>query len=249
MPDYNCYIDEAGDDGFRLGSGSSRWFLVGAVLVRQADDLAASKCIDRIKKRLNIVPQSPVHWRKLQHPKRRVVLDELSGEPFTFCLVAFDKSALKGNSALVQQGATYFYALRLLLERVTWFVDEAGGKVDITLSHRTRVSYPDLTNYMKRLRQLPGVQIRPVISGALKPVGAGQSKMLQVADVYASAAFNALARDQYGLSDETYLMALAHQLYRRQAVCRGYGLKIFPGSAGHLQTLRSEYAWLATLGV
>lgn len=248
MTDFNCYIDEAGDDGFKLAGGSSRWFVVGAVLVDRADDLAASKCIDRIKKRLSITPQAPVHWRKLQHPKRRVILDEVKAEPFTVCLVAIDKQSVNASSPLTQQGATYFYALRLVLERVTWFVAEAGGRVSITLSHRTRVSYPDLAAYMKRLRQLPGCQIRPVISGPLKPLAANQSKLLQVADVYSSAAFNALTPDQYGLPDETYMMALQHQLYRRGGVCASYGLKFFPGDGHHLQALHGELPWLGQLG-
>ncbi len=248
MTDYNCYIDEAGDDGFKLGRGSSRWFVVGAVLVSQSDDLAASRCIDRMKARLSIPPQSPVHWRNLQHPKRRVVINEISGEPFCACLVAMDKLAMRSQTALVHQGALYFYALRLLLERVTWFVDDAGGRVRVTLSHRTRVSYTDLANYMKRLRQLPQCQIRPVITGPLTPVSAPQSKMLQVADIFSSAAFNALTQDQYGLADETYLMALQHHLYRHQGVCESYGLKFFPGDAGHMQSLVGQFAWLGQFG-
>jgi hypothetical protein len=93
---------------------------------------------------------------------------------------------------------------------------------------------------MHRLRTRP--------NGPLKPLAANQSKLLQVADVYASAAFNALTPGQYGLPDETYMMALQHQLYRRGSMCVSYGLKFFPGDRRHLQALHGELPWLGQLG-
>lgn len=248
MPDFNCYIDEAGDDGFSFARGSSRWFVVAAVMVDVTDDHSASQCVDRIKKRLSIPPLSPLHWRKLKHPKRLVVLSEVTGEPVVASIIAIDKTSLGPATALAKQGALYFYALRFLLERVTWFVDDSGGKVTVSLSHRTRVSYADLAAYLALLQQMPRCQIRPVIAGPLRPIAMVQHKMLQVADVFASAAFNALEINTYGMADESYFLRLEPQLYRRKGRCRSYGWKLFPDTPTHVPMLLAQYPWLSRLG-
>ena len=56
MKVFNIYIDEAGDEGFVFNQqaplGSSRWFIIAGIIVRQEDDLEVSHCIDRVRQRL-----------------------------------------------------------------------------------------------------------------------------------------------------------------------------------------------------
>lgn len=45
--DFNCYIDESGDEG--IESGGSRWFILGALIVPKDTDLQTSTMVERVK--------------------------------------------------------------------------------------------------------------------------------------------------------------------------------------------------------
>jgi hypothetical protein len=55
-------------------------------------------------------------------------------------------------------------------------------------------------------------------------------KLIQVADLYTSALFQAFQPDRYGAIESSYLLALKHQFFRRSSSPLGLGLKIFPDS-------------------
>ncbi len=99
----NVYIDEAGDEGFKIpqdfiaGRGASRWFIVAAVAVPAEADRQVASSVNRIKHRLwpNVVGHTKVlHWRGLKHKQKRVVLAELKPEQFVWLAVAMEKTEL-----------------------------------------------------------------------------------------------------------------------------------------------------------
>ena len=47
-----AYIDESGDEGFVFnsdGSGSSRWFVLSAAVIRQSCDLQMVSCLKEVR--------------------------------------------------------------------------------------------------------------------------------------------------------------------------------------------------------
>ena len=51
-PSFIAYVDESGDEGFVFnpdGSGSSRWFVLSAAVVRQANDLQMVSCLKEVR--------------------------------------------------------------------------------------------------------------------------------------------------------------------------------------------------------
>ncbi|VFN05899.1 MAG: Protein of unknown function (DUF3800) [Candidatus Kentron sp. G] len=101
---FNCYIDEAGDEG--IDTGGSRWFLIGGVLVRKADDLAISRAVDRVKALIGQRDRrKPLHWRELNrsHNKRLAVMREFGDLPFDFVLCAVDKDRLVEKKVFKQK--------------------------------------------------------------------------------------------------------------------------------------------------
>ena len=47
-----AYVDESGDEGFAFneaGSGSSRWFILSAVVIRQTNDLHMVSCLKQVR--------------------------------------------------------------------------------------------------------------------------------------------------------------------------------------------------------
>ena len=240
-------MDEAGDEGFTWrpdGSGASPWLVMTAVIVDAADDLAVSHAVDRIKARLNFPDaRKPLHWvERRRHIQRKVIIQEVAGEPITVVVIGINKKAVT-VSFLKRSPALYLYATRLLLERVSWFVGDAGARVDCVFENKTALSYDALRAYVTSLMATAKLsQMRSVIDG-IRPTTKGQSKMLQIADVCAGAAYAALAEDEYGNHEPSYLTALSPRLYRRGGNVFSYGLKLFPAGAAALAK-RPGYEWL-----
>ena len=87
---YLCYIDESGDEG--IGTGGSRWFILGALVVPANRDLQVSKMVTRIKTRLGKPDKWPLHWKRIKkHEQRLYICDQLLTEQYSFMAVAADK--------------------------------------------------------------------------------------------------------------------------------------------------------------
>ena len=60
-----AYIDESGDEGFVFnadGSGSSRWFVLSAVVIRRDNDLQLVSCLKETRALLHKAPKTPLHF-------------------------------------------------------------------------------------------------------------------------------------------------------------------------------------------
>jgi hypothetical protein len=90
---FNAYIDEAGDEGFK--PGASQWFVISAVSVKKDDDNDIARVVNDIKYRLwGNVTRQPLHWTRLRHDKKRIVIKELNSQDFTLFAVALEKKYL-----------------------------------------------------------------------------------------------------------------------------------------------------------
>jgi len=68
-----AYVDESGDEGFVFnadGSGSSRWFVLSAAVIRQTNDLDMVKCLKEVRTVLQKAPKTPLHLVDLKHEQR-----------------------------------------------------------------------------------------------------------------------------------------------------------------------------------
>lgn len=128
----------------------------------------------------------------------------------------------------------YLWALRLLLERVSWFVDESGGTdAVVTFAHLKGFPASKLHDYRAALEAAGEVDIRwPVFSGHPFRIASPKAvELLQLADSAASALFRAIEPDKFGNTEPRYLQELRPKLYRRgQGKLTSYGLKVFPVS-------------------
>ena len=48
-----AYIDESGDEGFALSSGSSQWFVLAAAILKRTVDLQECKLVDAVRSGIN----------------------------------------------------------------------------------------------------------------------------------------------------------------------------------------------------
>lgn len=232
------YIDEAGDRGTTMGS--SRYFVVAALIVDEQKDATARQELQLLKQALGRKSTDTLHFRKLTHPQKVKACQEISTFSVqTFTSVIVCKRTIStpfpggGLAYISQPDPMYLWAIRLLLERVSWFIrDTCGGSCTVTFAHLKRFKAAKLHSYREALLYTPTSIHWPSFAGHRFRLDAPNAiAMLQVADVCASAVFRAVEPDQYGNREPRYLTELRPIVYRRPgSAVTSYGLKVFPPS-------------------
>jgi len=245
---FRAYIDESGDEGFLWypdGSGSTKWFVIGAVVVEISHDQVVAESINNIKSKLGLPPNKPLHWAsRRDHGQRKVIIQEIASKPLCCMFVGVYKPDITSSKLKTPPGL-YLYATRYLLERVSWFVGDQGGRVDCIFEHRANLSYTQLRAYITSLIADPNTEIRDVID-AIQARNKDQVKNLQVIDACNGALYAALQPDRYGNNEVTYLAMLRDRLYRKNGKLFSYGLKLFPTDAAALSK-RPGWEWLSEI--
>ena len=237
-----AYIDESGDEGFTFrpdGSGSSRWLVLSALVLRKSKDSQVVQAAREARVLLGKPDKYALHFRHLRHEQRRPIARMIGQLPARTISVLVHKPSIDEPEIFQQQAyALYRYASRLLLERVSWLcrdhrkMDEGNGCVDLIFSNRSAMSYDELCRYLTKLRDESAqrdVQIDWNVIDPLrvKAVNHDQLAGLQMADAVATSAFYAVNSNQYGEIEESYLRLIAQTIYRREGRADGYGLKFW----------------------
>lgn len=239
------YIDESGDEGFVFnadGSGSSRWFVLSAVVIRQTNDLQMVSCLSEVRKVLGREPVTPLHFVDLRHEHRVPYIRRVGGLPMrTVSVLVYKPAVTEPEKFQNTKYLLYRYATRMLLERVSWLCrdqrreNEGDGFTEVIFSNRSNMSYDDIRAYlrllMKQSEQNPQqVQLdRSVIDPErIQSVDHYKLAGLQVADAVASGIHFALKVNRYGETEPAYLPHLKKTFYRHEGRLTGYGLKWWP---------------------
>jgi hypothetical protein len=236
---YRVYVDEAGDRGISDSSGCH--FVVSAVVVADEEDAALRAQLATLRAELGRHPGHVLHFVKFSHSQRLKAVQEIaSSSAATIINVIVHKDLIGqplptgGMAHISRPDPMYLWALRLLLERVSWFVDEAGGDgAVVTFAHLKGFRADKLHHYRAALEATPEVDIRWAIlhDHPFRIASPKSVELLQVADTAASALFRAIEPDMFGNTEIRYLEELRPKLYRRgSAKLTSYGLKVFPAS-------------------
>ncbi len=248
-PSHLCFIDEAGDEG--VGRGS-RYFIVGAVVVRAGDLATVETDLQTVKDQCCITPGKALHFRNLSHPNRKHVSVRVGTQTvITGIAVISDTNNIPapiGPIPARPKNWLYHYMTRYLLERVGRVVQEQGGTgVEAIMSNRSSLSYADLNAYLKKISADPATGKEIALLTSLRALQHGQALGLEVADVFVSSIFPAFEPDLHGNREETYVRSLAPRLYRPNGVLIGNGIKVMGRKARVDAFIDNEAAWLKTL--
>lgn len=250
---YRVYVDEAGDRG--ISPASSKHFVVSAVIVADEDDATVRAEHASLATALGRHPGQVLHFRKLTHPQKIKAAQDIGNSAVAAITnVIIHKGQLgrplpAGSMAYISQpDPMYLWALRLLVERISWYVAEHGGTdgAVVTFAHVRHFKAEKLHDYREALELTPEVQIRRgVFDGhPFRMDSPDKIVLLQLVDAAASALFRAVEPDVYGNTETRYLDDLSPKVYRRGAApTTSYGLKVFPaaecGPGGPLHWLRT----------
>lgn len=244
-PSFIAYVDESGDEGFVFrpdGTGSSRWFVLSAVVIRQTNDLRMVDCLKSVREVLGKPAKTPLHFVDLKHEQRVPYIRRVGELPIRTVSVLVCKPLIAEPEKFQNtKFLLYRYATRLLLERVSWLcrdqrrVAEGDGGTEIIFSNRSNMSYDEIRNYLRVLLNQAeanpqGVQIDGSVIAPERIRAVEHSKLagLQVADAVASGLHFALKINRYGETETSYLTHLKKTLYRHKAQAVGYGIKLWP---------------------
>jgi len=254
---FRVYIDESGDEGFVFsspGQGSSRWFVLSAVVTRAENDLETVKLVDHVRQHLRRQPRSELHFRKLKHDHRLPYLDAIAKAKLRTVNLLIQKTSIQEPEKFqAEKHLLYRYAARYLLERVSWLCRDArrdpSATAHVTFSNRSSMSYTELTDYLKLLKDKTnefGVRIDwTVVDCDQIEARTHDSLMgLQIADAVASSFFFGVEKSQFGFTEPRYALMLQPVVYRHEGTYFGYGIKLWPRGVSAFGENYPELAWL-----
>lgn len=247
-PSFRVYIDESGDEGFLFrpdGSGSSRWFVISALVIRKCNDLKLVSSFKEIRQLLRKPVNASLHFSELRHEQKVPYLKKLAELPIRSVNVAIHKPSINEPEKFQSEKyRLYRYATRLLLERVSWLcrdsrdMSEGDGSAEIVFSNRSNMSYEDIRDYLRLLLEKSGedgvdaVQVLKsvIIPENIRSVEHSKLAGLQAVDAIASGFHMALKRNIYGETESAYIQILRKSVYAHKGTCFGYGIKLWPGN-------------------
>ena len=161
-----AYIDEAGDEGFKFGKGSSEWFVLGAAILRRASEMPEIRLVDDVRARLNrgrkpdrqFPPRKALHFRDLEHDVRKYYASRIAKAFLKTAVVLIKKrDVLSGSETAAeekQRRMALYHAATLGLVGVIsrhcadeYTPSEPGdGSVDLVFSSRSSLDYAQLKN-------------------------------------------------------------------------------------------------------
>lgn len=169
---YRVYVDEAGDRG--ISAGSDRHFVVSAVIVPDSGDAQLRSDLAELRASLGRHPGHVLHFVKFNHSQRLKAAQDVARFSFAAITNVIVHKDLIGQphpagetSYIARPDPMYLWALRLLLERISWYVDDNDGDEAIVTFSRLKGFKPQkLHDYRTALETSDGVDIAGTSSTA-----------------------------------------------------------------------------------
>lgn len=255
---YVTYIDEAGDPGLKRVKpldvqGSSEWLMVAAVVIRAEYEGEVEGWISDLTASLGSHQMRDLHFAKLSPTRKLAVCAYLAGKPVRCFVVCSNKQNMRGHrnplaEKIPSDNWFYCWMTRLLLERVTHFVEHRSQAdhgetrlMKLIFSERGGLSYSQMNAYFDWLRFKGDNQVLKL--GNLSYDTFHRDLMfiqnhaghagLKMPDIVASAFFKGADIHDTRSCDPRFAKALESRMGRwpdqRSGQISGYGVKLMPG--------------------
>lgn len=174
-----AFIDESGDSGFKLGRGSSDYFVLSCVIF--VDELEAEKCavaIKQLKRDLHFPDSVEFKFNKARRDVRIKFLTLVSGFDFRCRLLVVKKSLLRSPELTRDKNSFYSYFIKLLLQHNNDSIQDAKVRIDGHGDREFRQSF------MTYLRKQLNSDEREIMKNC-KLVDSKSNVLIQLADMVA----------------------------------------------------------------
>jgi hypothetical protein len=239
---YRVFVDETGDRGW--GSKSSDIFVLSAIVVRDRDVSRLEAALHHINSTLGKPPATTLHWAEniKTHEQRKMVARTLGAIPMTITNVIVMKRHLEPSTTRLNDATSmYNYAVRRLMERLSFCMQRNGGEAVVTFAHVRRFPYHKLHDYLARLQAGRTTIKWDLFTGRPKIDQPNRVAGLQVADLVAGCLWAALHPDRYGSYETAYLREIYRLLFiGKNRDITSYGMNVV-GKDGCME----GYPWWA----
>lgn len=264
-----AYIDEAGDEGFKFGKGSSEWFVLGAVILRRALEMPEIKLIDDVRARLNrgraadrqFPAKKALHFRDLQHDVRKYYVSRIAQANLTSAVVLIKKRDwLSGFQTPTEQkeagrllyakaSAALIHAISRCCQQEYHPGDSGDGSVDLIFSSRSTLDYDVLRSFVASAlndentpQQRSSVSPSIIRASQIQAIMHSKSMGLQIADAITSSYFYAVEASQDGFTEDAYVRLLLPCAYQETEKLIGWGVRFDFCSGETLEEMQTEVA-------
>lgn len=207
------FLDESGDTGFKMESGSSLYFTVALILFEENDEAQAADDRIRLLRHELAKPETfEFHFKENSDAVREAFFNAVAPYSFFYFGIVIDKAKLYGES-LTTKDAFYKYVCGLVFESAKPYLDDAIVKID---KSGNREFQNQLSSYLKK-------KINPKEPDKNKHIqkvvaqDSASNNLLQLADMVCGA----IARS-YRHNDPTA------ERFRRQLRHRELGVRLWP---------------------
>lgn len=252
---WHAYIDESGDTGFtkyrvrgkrlRQGqrAGSSRTFLMAAVVVPPRDQANLGRKWVEITNDAGFRREGATHWVDAKHSQRIILASCMNKMPLTVLASVVLKPHLPEHEQLPKE-ALYLSTLEHLVSVIAEFAQEKL-RLPVRLHIATWGSFgnDDYVALFAQMRDNPDSPVNwAFIDPTVESKAATESKLIQVADCAAGSIHAAFDLDYQGNSDPSYLAFIHNKIWRRKGAITpiGGGLRVHPASD---EAKTAEHPW------
>jgi hypothetical protein len=197
------FIDESGDPGLKIGSGSTDYFIVTLVAFEENDEaLKTDQRIELLKHELGFPPHFEFHFTNIKAAYREAFLSAVASYGFFYFSIVINKRKLTGEGFKFKD-SFYKYACGLVFENAKPHLNNATVVIDGSGSREFR---RQLGSYLRR--RINDTKNNARVIGKIKIQDSNRNNLLQLADMICGA----VARS-YGQKDDakTYRALVAHR--------------------------------------
>ena len=184
------FIDESGDAGFKLGLGSTPYFVVTAVIFD--DELMAEQVavnLKLLKRKLGLSDDYEFHFNGTKQAYKKEFLEVAMAGNFRVRAITFDKKLIKSAELRSNQASFYNYAVKKLLQDSKGKIENAKIKLD---GHGDTVYKRAAGSYFRS--ELNSGNSKVVKS--LKFVDSKENVLIQLADMVSGAIYRSLCAEK-----------------------------------------------------
>jgi hypothetical protein len=176
------FIDESGDAGLKIASGSSQYFIVTLVGFRDSEEAQkADEKIDLLRKECGFPDNFEFHFNKLACKHRERFLRGIAAHRFFYLSIVINKRNLTGKGFQYKE-SFYKYTCKLVFENAKQYLQDAIVVIDGSGSREFR---QQLATYLKKCINEKDSDCRNIKK--VKMQDSKNNNLLQLADMVCGA--------------------------------------------------------------
>ena len=155
MGNWLIFCEESGDKCIPWSTGSSNYYVITGILVREEDELEFKKTIEKHKwKELRM--SNPLEWKKLRSNQKKddklisrfLRKIENDAPEFLVTTIICNKHETNGPG-LVDRNTFMNYLYGLMFKRIGWFLERTNSKAKLIIDRNTdKIAQDSLRNYI-----------------------------------------------------------------------------------------------------